>query len=80
MVSGLPGQGVNGNSAAAVGPIETMVSGLPGQGVNGVNGNKAAVVGPIETMAPGLAGFQGWWSCCLFPGGFVHDYLTRSTL
>ena len=61
----------------AVGPIETMLLGLPGQGVNG---NKAAVVGPIETMVPGLAGFQGWKSCCLFPGGFVHEGLTRSTL
>ena len=77
MVSGLPGQGVNGNSAAAVGPIETMVSGLPGQKVNG---NTGAAVGPIETMVSGLTGFQGWWSCCLFPGGFVHGGPTRSTL
>ena len=30
-------------------------------------------VGARETMVPGLAGFQGWWSGCLFPGGFVHE-------
>ena len=47
MVSGLPGQGVNGNTGAAAGPIETMVPGLPGQGVNG---NTGAAVGPIETI------------------------------
>ena len=77
MVSGLPGQKVNGNTGAAVGPIETMVSGPPGQKVNG---NTGAAVGPIETMVSGVTGFQGWWSCCLFPGGFGHDHLTRSTL
>ena len=53
MVSGLPGQKVNGNRTAAVGPIETMVSGLPRQGVNG---NSTAAVGPIETMVSGLLG------------------------
>ena len=77
MVPGLPGQKVNGNSGPAVGPIETMVPGLPGQKVNG---NSSPAVDPIETMVPGLTGFQGWWSCCLFPGGFVHEGLTRSTL
>ena len=53
MVPGRPGQKVNGNSAPAVGPIETMVPGLPGQKVNG---NGAPAVGPIETMVPGFPG------------------------
>ena len=54
MVPGLPGQGVNGNSSPAVGPIETMVPGLPGQKVNG---NSSPAVGPIETMLPGFQSF-----------------------
>ena len=77
MVPGLPGQKANSNSTAATGPTETMVPGLPGQKVNG---NSSPAVGPIETMVPGLTGFQGWWSGCLFPGGFVHGGPTRSTL
>ena len=61
MFSGLPGQKVNGNTGAAVGPIETMVPGLPGQKVNG---NSTPAVGPIETMVPG------------FPGQKVNGYST----
>ena len=83
MVPRLAGQGVSGKwryCGVAVGPIETMVPGFPGQGVSGKWLYCGVAVGPIETMAPGLAGFQGWWSCCLFPGGFVHEGPTRSTL
>ena len=47
MVPGLPGQGVNGNSAPAVDPIETMVPGLPGQGANG---NSAPSGAPTEKL------------------------------
>ena len=51
--SGGQGQGVNGNSTPAVGPIETMVPGLPG---HGCNCNSTPAVGPIETIVPGLPG------------------------
>ena len=47
-----PGQTVNGNSGAAVGPAETMSSGLPGQGVDGDRG------AALETMFEGSLGSE----------------------
>ena len=34
MLSGPPGQGVNGSSTPPADPIDTVFSGIPGQGVN----------------------------------------------
>ena len=71
---------------AAVGPIETIVSvakvkvsrpGWPGCCCSYETG-----CGPYRNhcFSCKSEGFQGWWSGCLFPGGFVHEGPTRSTL